>query len=58
MASKRHARWKECSRKVAYPNHRAAFASACHCGIQRGINLEVYRCRFGNHYHIGRAWRR
>jgi hypothetical protein len=49
MASKRHIRRRACEGKIAFASPDAAWAR-----IRRdGLKLEVYRCQFAKHWHIG-----
>ena len=49
MASKRQLKRKECGDKVRYETQTLAVAS----NKRQGMETHTYKCRFGNHWHIG-----
>jgi hypothetical protein len=57
MASKRHARRRSCSNKIAYSSEeeakRAAWETRRRDKMPERGNLYPYKCEFGPHYHIG-----
>lgn len=50
------AKWHHCGRKQAYPTAEraeAVLAQITEEGRRGPYRLEVYRCRYGDHYHLG-----
>gem|GEM_PF-4629010 len=59
MSSKRQLRRRACLGKIRYPDVAAAYvARRRQAGFfgQEARFVAVYRCRFGNHWHLGRSW--
>lgn len=52
MASKRHKRWKECSRKRVY-DATGAVAAVNSLRKSGEVNIGAYRCSFCGNWHVG-----
>lgn len=52
MASKRRIRRRECDRKVVLSQDEAV-SRANALGRKSHCRMSAYRCRFGNHWHVG-----
>jgi len=53
MSSKRRVRRKACTGKIRHATFADAIAAARSLYRASGQYLTPYRCRFGQHYHIG-----
>ena len=55
MASKRRQRRHECERKERFTDQLKANRAAWRARKRTGDHIRSYKCRHGNHWHIGHA---